>query len=413
MQCRPEPDDQQRTSLAYDDITEDLSSLPSSSSSASSESSSLDLDINIRQMEETQRRINLTLENLLKLRQQQQKPARNCPPVISSLPEPERKRHSLDNRKTPGNRNSDLDSSGWWAGPGRDLRNNNRNSYQHNHQHQHQPQHPLDSPMKNRIQGLINSVKNLKNRNSVGQEEEKSVVVSRQVNSGRTKESFSVEDFTELMSSLPANHFPQELPGSSQAELSESRKSRKNQNQVFHIVKELMSSEADFIASLTLICDDFTNFLHQASQQVSVPNLDNLPEILELSRNLLQEFQYRFHHWEEIRKISDVFLSHSEQFGVYLRYLRNFSNMNKHFDDCYSNNPQFRSLSESFEALPVCRSLKLKHYLLKPVQRLPQYKLLLADYLKHLENEGEDYQDSLRALHMITDLLKNANDVIL
>ena len=69
-------------------------------------------------------------------------------------------------------------------------------------------------------------------------------------------------------------------------------------------------------------------------------------------------------------------------------------------------------LSESFEARPICRSLKLKHYLLKPVQRLPQYKLLLADYVKHLENEGEDYQDSLRALHMITDLLKNANDVI-
>ena len=292
----------------------------------------------------------------------------------------------------------------------RDLRNNNRNSYQH--QHQHQPQNPLDSPMKNRIQGLINSVKNLKNRNSVGQEEEK-IVVTRQVNSGRTKESFSVEDFTELMNSLPANHFPRETAGTSQAESNESRNSRKNQNQVFHIVKELMSSEADFIASLTLICEDFTNFLHQASQQVSVPNLDNLPEILGLSRQLLQEFQYRFHHWEEIRKISDVFLSHSEQFGVYLRYLRNFSNMNKHFDECYSNNPQFRTLSQSFEALPVCRSLKLKHYLLKPVQRLPQYKLLLADYVKHLENEGEDYQDSVRALHMITDLLKNANDVIL
>ena len=312
----------------------------------------------------------------------------------------------MDNRKTGGTRDSDLDCR---LRAGRDLRNNNRNSYQH--QHQHQPQNPLDSPMKNRIQGLINSVKNLKNRNSVGQEEEK-IVVTRQVNSGRTKESFSVEDFTELMNSLPANHFPRETAGTNQAESNESRNWRKNQNQVFHIVKELMSSEADFIASLTLICEDFTNFLHQASQQVSVPNLDNLPEILGLSRQLLQEFQYRFHHWEEIRKISDVFLSHSEQFGVYLRYLRNFSNMNKHFDECYSNNPQFRTLSQSFEALPVCRSLKLKHYLLKPVQRLPQYKLLLADYVKHLENEGEDYQDSLHALQMITDLLKNANDVI-
>ena len=243
------------------------------------------------------------------------------------------------------------------------------------------------------------------------------MVVSRTVRTGRTKGSFSVEDFTELINSLPANHLPQDLPGIGQTESDSnesqiSSNSRKNQNQVFHIVKELMSSEADYISSLTLICDDFTNFLHQASQHVPEPNLDNLPEILQLSRQLLQEFQYRFHHWEENPKISDVFLSHSEQFSVYLRYLRNFSNMNKHFDDCYSNNPQFRTLSESFEARPICRSLKLKHYLLKPVQRLPQYKLLLADYVKHLENEGEDYQDSLHALQMITDLLKNANDVI-
>ena len=59
----------QRRSL---DITEDLSQMINDtySSDSSSSCSSLDIDLNIRQMEETQRRINMTLENLLKLRQE-------------------------------------------------------------------------------------------------------------------------------------------------------------------------------------------------------------------------------------------------------------------------------------------------------------------------------------------------------
>ena len=57
--------------------------------------------------------------------------------------------------------------------------------------------------------------------------------------------------------------------------------------------------------------------------------------------------------------------------------------------------------------------MKIQHFLLKPVQRLPQYKLLLGDYLKNLSKDDEDYTDTVKALKFITDLLKNANDVIL
>ena len=449
VQCTAQPhmEVDQRKSL---DITEDLSQMITSSSTTStSSSSSSSLDLNIRQMEETQRRINVTLENLLKLRQQQQhqKSARNYQvsggrPHRESLSvsAAERKRQSLETIKRSGNEDchlirdkeqnflpqqmKDQDSCRRLTMTTdcysvKDVTNNNVNKQQQqsttknnntNNENRNSYQYPIDSPVKSRIQGLINSVKNLKNRNSV--EKEDRTEFSRERKSVRTKETFSVEDFTELIRNLPANHFPQERIETDQ--LNESQNlSKQNENKVFHIVKEMMTSEQDFVSNLSLICEDFTNFLLDSSQQVCQPEFDNLPEILQLSRQLHQEFQYRFQHWEEIHKISDVFLSHRAEFKVYLRYLRNFSNVNKHFDECHSKNPEFRNLCESFEKLPSCRNLKLKHFLLKPVQRLPQYKLLLADYLKHLENEGEDYQDSLHALQMITELLKNANDVIL
>uniref|UniRef100_A0A4W5PF49 DH domain-containing protein n=1 Tax=Hucho hucho TaxID=62062 RepID=A0A4W5PF49_9TELE len=46
------------------------------------------------------------------------------------------------------------------------------------------------------------------------------------------------------------------------------------------------------------------------------------------------------------------------------------------------------------EASPCCASLALKHYLLKPVQRIPQYQLLLTGYLKNLSPDSADYKDT-------------------
>ena len=65
-----------------------------------------------------------------------------------------------------------------------------------------------------------------------------------------------------------------------------------------------------------------------------------------------------------------------------------------------------------FEEQQICRSLKIKHFLLKPVQRLPQYKMLLNEYLKHIEKNDIDHNDTKEALQMISDLLLCANETI-
>lgn len=49
-----------------------------------------------------------------------------------------------------------------------------------------------------------------------------------------------------------------------------------------------------------------------------------------------------------------------------------------------------------------------QHYLLKPVQRLPQYRLLLHDYLKHLDQSDEDFKNTLNALKVVEDVASQA-----
>jgi FYVE/RhoGEF/PH domain-containing protein 5/6 len=54
----------------------------------------------------------------------------------------------------------------------------------------------------------------------------------------------------------------------------------------------------------------------------------------------------------------------------------------------------------------------LQHFLLKPVQRLPQYRLLLEDYLKHLHPDSPDFDDTANALRIVSDAAEHANNTV-
>ena len=86
--------------------------------------------------------------------------------------------------------------------------------------------------------------------------------------------------------------------------------------------------------------------------------------------------------------------------------------MSLHFEECCKKYPKFGKFVKEFETFPQCRSLKLSHYLLKPVQRLPQYKMLLEDYLKHLDAAGDDYDDTTTALRIVTEAAEHANETV-
>ena len=50
--------------------------------------------------------------------------------------------------------------------------------------------------------------------------------------------------------------------------------------------------------------------------------------------------------------------------------------------------------------------------MLKPVQRLPQYRLLLEDYLKHLDPDSPDFDDTTQALHIVSEAAEHANNTV-
>ncbi|KAG8439600.1 hypothetical protein GDO86_005691 [Hymenochirus boettgeri] len=212
---------------------------------------------------------------------------------------------------------------------------------------------------------------------------------------------------------------------SSKAELDHPEYKQKNRagkkRKVYHIAKEIMSSEKVFVDALKLLHIDFRYAVAQASRQLGKSVVDDkvlnqilyyLPQLYELNRDMLRELEERMSQWTEQQKISDIFVKKGPYLKMYSTYIREFDRNVTLLDDQCKKNPGFAGVVRDFEMSPRCANLALKHYLLKPVQRIPQYRLLLTDYLKNLSEESLDYSDTQAALTVVIEVANHANDIL-
>ncbi|TKS90628.1 FYVE, RhoGEF and PH domain-containing protein 6 [Collichthys lucidus] len=123
---------------------------------------------------------------------------------------------------------------------------------------------------------------------------------------------------------------------------------------------------------------------------------------------------YQDHEYErsDHQRLSDIFVQKGPYLKMYSTYIRQFDNNVALLDEQCRKNTAFAAVVKEFEMSPRCASLALKHYLLKPVQRIPQYQLLLTDYLKNLPEDSEDYKDTQAALSIVKEVANHANDIM-
>ncbi|XP_019960500.2 FYVE, RhoGEF and PH domain-containing protein 6 [Paralichthys olivaceus] len=188
-----------------------------------------------------------------------------------------------------------------------------------------------------------------------------------------------------------------------------------------HIAQEIMSSEKVFVDVLKLLHIDFRDAVAKATRQNGKPVVDErilnqilyyLPQLYQLNRDLQRELEERVAHWSDHQRLSDIFVQKGPYLKMYSTYIRQFDNNVALLDEQCRKNPAFAAVVREFEMSPRCASLALKHYLLKPVQRIPQYQLLLTDYLKNLPEDSEDYKDTQAALSIVKEVANHANDIM-
>ncbi|XP_053108019.1 FYVE, RhoGEF and PH domain-containing protein 6 isoform X2 [Hemicordylus capensis] len=193
------------------------------------------------------------------------------------------------------------------------------------------------------------------------------------------------------------------------------------ETKVYHIAKEIMSSEKVFVDVLKLLHIDFRDSVAHASRQLGKPVIEDrilnqilyyLPQLYELNRDLLRELEERLSHWIDHQRIADIFVKKGPYLKMYSTYIKEFDKNVALLDEQCKKNPGFATVVRDFEMSPRCASLALKHYLLKPVQRIPQYRLLLTDYLKNLLEDSTDFKDTQDALAVVIEVANHANDIM-
>uniref|UniRef100_A0A3B4GDI8 DH domain-containing protein n=1 Tax=Pundamilia nyererei TaxID=303518 RepID=A0A3B4GDI8_9CICH len=174
-----------------------------------------------------------------------------------------------------------------------------------------------------------------------------------------------------------------------------------------HIMDEMISTEREYARSLSYIIEHYFPEMERL----------DLPQDLRGKRSIIfgnVEKLWDFHSQYFLKEleactqsplsISSCFLRHEDQFGMYALYSK--------------NKPQSDALlsshgNEFFKQMELGDKMDLASYLLKPIQRMSKYALLLKDLIKECSQSQEQELSDLRtAEEMVKFQLRHGNDLV-
>ncbi|GFR16695.1 FYVE, RhoGEF and PH domain-containing protein 6 [Trichonephila clavata] len=194
---------------------------------------------------------------------------------------------------------------------------------------------------------------------------------------------------------------------------------KRKKNKIFYIAREILTSEEVFVDTLKLLNVDFKAAIEAANKQRNSPVvpdevlsqiLNHLPQLQQLNENLMMELKDRIDNWDKTGKIADVIVKIGPFLKLYSWYIHDFESNISLLEESKKKYPAFAQVIKEFEASSRCKRLALNHFMLKPIQRIPQYRLLLQEYLHHLSEDSPDYPDTVTALQIVSEVAGHAND---
>ncbi|NWS49153.1 PKHG3 protein, partial [Probosciger aterrimus] len=178
------------------------------------------------------------------------------------------------------------------------------------------------------------------------------------------------------------------------------------------VVLEIVESERTYARDLRSIVEGYLGKIIDAEEPVLRPEqvsalFGNIEDIYELSSTLLQNLESCA---SDPVAVAVCFVTRSQEFSIYTQYCNNYPSSVAALAECMRSKAQARFLRECQERLR--HALPLGAYLLKPVQRILKYHLLLQEIAKHFEHKfGDDYEVVLEAIDTMTCVAWYINDM--
>ncbi|KAM6064977.1 putative guanine nucleotide exchange factor MCF2L2 isoform 6-T6 [Theristicus caerulescens] len=177
-----------------------------------------------------------------------------------------------------------------------------------------------------------------------------------------------------------------------------------------HIINELIETERVYVEELQSIIEGYASEMDNPSLVHLIPSalqnkkeilFGNLPEIYEFhNRIFLKEIENCIENPELLAR---CFLKRKEDLQIYEKYCQNKPRSEALWRQC-GDSIFFQECQRKLD-----HKLSLDAYLLKPVQRITKYQLLLKEMLKCSKN-SEGTAELEEALATMLDIIKSVND---
>ncbi|XP_051961377.1 pleckstrin homology domain-containing family G member 1-like isoform X1 [Xyrauchen texanus] len=180
---------------------------------------------------------------------------------------------------------------------------------------------------------------------------------------------------------------------------------------VDRVVQEILDTEKTYVQDLRSIVQDYLECISNQSflllgDEERNSLFGNIHDIYSFNSDLLHDLQKCN---ADPVAIAKCFVAKSEDFHIYTQYCTNYPRSVAVLTECMQNKTVAKFLRERQESLK--HSLPLGSYLLKPVQRILKYHLLLHEIATHLEKESEMYDVIQEAIDTMQRVAWHINDM--
>ncbi|XP_019855957.1 PREDICTED: rho guanine nucleotide exchange factor 39-like isoform X2 [Amphimedon queenslandica] len=173
------------------------------------------------------------------------------------------------------------------------------------------------------------------------------------------------------------------------------------------IVREIYDSEQTYISQLNTIVELFLKPIRVGgylSQSNILTIFSNIEGLLAVNSELLNFMRQS--------SLGDAFLYLGPFLKLYGSYSGNFQTATATLEKCLKSDQRFNDFILTQESRPECNYLNLSALLIVPVQRIPRYKLLLDDLLKHTKQTHIEYTKINSAVQQISAVASYINEYI-
>ncbi|XP_027003252.1 FERM, ARHGEF and pleckstrin domain-containing protein 2 isoform X1 [Tachysurus fulvidraco] len=195
----------------------------------------------------------------------------------------------------------------------------------------------------------------------------------------------------------------------------ELRRKRYPTDKAYFIAKEILMTERTYLKDLEVITVWFRSAVIKENampEGLMTLLFSNIDPIYEFHRGFLKEIDQRLALWEgrsnahvkgDYQRIGDVMLRNMCALKEFTSYLQKHDEVLTELEKATKRVKKLETVYKEFELQKVCY-LPLNTFLLKPIQRLMHYKLILERLCKHYSPEHRDHHDCKEALKEVAEI---------